>query len=436
MIQVRTQNFMDILRKKEDEDYTTGTEDIDDFREAEEAADEGVIQDDKGGEGVSGKELAEDKKRKKQKLEAAKEARAKNIRLWKKLLEEFSKHGDIKNENMGEIVVEFSRSFLIPKKTSASKVMNFYRTLVPTGLDERPTAEPELLDLFYEKETAESARDLNTRIDTLNVTEGAELLGDLKLNELEEKEYNGKKSLDILRDFLDAVSAIRGSALRGSVMTRQKLDTLNRLLVTGTRKAKITDVEDIRLDIEGKPLELDDEGDPIEPEKERGYTLRGSDKELAVTKANLDTLLESFRIIIIVLSKVKRNLEKDVKKSINSEDTNYEFDSTKEALFYENVDFQRAREKTSRISILPEETTDSIDYLIDKLEEIYRAMVEFIENAKDADEEITRLTDEEITRLKQKAEKNKRVMENLVDTMIGSYEFPVENNKKRAIKIN
>lgn len=375
MIQVRTQNFMDILRKKKEEDYTTGTEDIDDFREAEEAADEGVIQDEKGGEGVSGKELAEDKKRKKQKLEAAKEARAKNIRLWKKLLEEFSKHGDIKNENMGEIVVEFSRSFLIPKKTSASKVMNFYRTLVPTGLDERPTAEPELLDLFYEKETAESARDLNTRIDTLNVTEGAELLGDLKLNELEEKEYNGKKSLDILRDFLDAVSAIRGSALRGNVMTRRKLDNLNRLLITGMKEVRTENVE--------------------------------------ANENNLDVLLESFRVIVISLSKVKRQLEKNVKKSIDGEDTNYDF--------YADVDFQRAREKT--ISILPEETTDRVDYLIDKVEEIYNTTVELIERLEDG-------------QLKKKAEKNTRIMKNLVDTMIGDYEFPIENNKKRAIKIN
>ena len=222
----------------------------------------------------------------------------------------------------------------------------------------------------------------------------------------------------------DLFVAIKGSKSDGH-------DFINDAIIKGAKCIlceKITDVEDIKLDSEGKPLELDDEGNPVEPDKQRGFTQRATSRELTATKTNLDTLLESFRIIIIVLSKVKRNLEKDVKKSINSEDTNYDFDSTKEALFYENVDFQRAREKTGRISILPEETTDSIDYLIDKLEEIYRAMVEFIENAEDGDEKITRL--------KQKAEKNKRVMENLVDTMIGSYEFPVENNKKRAININ
>ena len=138
-------------------------------------------------------------------------------------------------------------------------------------------------------------------------------------------------------------------------------------------------------------------------------------------------ILESFRVIVISLSKVKRKLEKDVKKSIDSEDTNYVFGPSREDfenfMAYADVDFQRAKEKTSRIPVLPEKTTDSIDYLIDKVEEIYNTTVELIERLEDG-------------QLKKKAEKNTRIMKNLVDTMIGDYEFPIENNKKRAIKIN
>ena len=420
MIQMTTQNFMDVLRKKKDkkdkkkdEDYTTAStdaEDITDFLEQEEATDAGITQEtrfaDEGRDmGRSGKEIAEDEERKKQKLIAAKEARETNLRLWKELLEEFSKHGDIKNENMTEIVSQFSKSFLRQRKTSAIKVMDFYRSLVPKNKNSQPTADPALLELFYERPTVSPS----------NISGDSELLDRLKLNELEEKEYNGKKSLEILRDFLDAVSDVRGSALRGNVMTREKLDRLNRLLLTGMKEARITDVEDIKTDSEGKPLELDDEGNPVEPDEQRGFRQRAKDKKLTATKANLDNLLESFRIIIISLSKVKRQLERNVKKSIDSEDTNYDF--------YADIDFQRAREKTSRLSILPEETTDRVDYLIDKVEEIYNTTVELIERLEDGP-------------MKKKAEKNKRVMKNLVDTMIGDYEFPIENNKKRAIKIN
>ena len=57
MIQMTTQNFMDVLRKKKekkkiDEDYTTASteaEDITDFHEQEEASDAGITQDEKGG---------------------------------------------------------------------------------------------------------------------------------------------------------------------------------------------------------------------------------------------------------------------------------------------------------------------------------------------------------------------------------------------------
>ena len=379
MIQMTTQNFMDVLRKKKDEkideDYTTASTDAEDIRpflEQEEATDAGITQEtrfaDEGRDmGRSGKEIAEDKERKKQKLIAAKEARETNLRLWKELLEEFSKHGDIKNENMTKVVSEFSKSFLRQRKTSAIKVMDFYRSLVPKNKDSQPTADPALLELFYEKRTVSPS----------NVSGDLEILDRLKLNELEEKEYNGKKSLEILRDFLDAVSNVRGSALRGNVMTRRKLDNLNRLLLTGIKEVRTENVE--------------------------------------ANENNLDVLLESFRVIVISLSKVKRQLEKNVKKSIDGEDTNYDF--------YADVDFQRAREKTSPISILPEETTDRVDYLIDKVEEIYNTTVELIERLEDGP-------------MKKKAEKNKRVMKNLVDTMIGDYEFPIENNKKRAIKIN
>ena len=435
MIQMTTQNFMDVLRKKKekdeeedkkiDEDYTTASTDAEDIRpflEQEEATDAGITQEtrfaDEGRDmGRSGKEIAEDKERKKQKLIAAKEARETNLRLWKELLEEFSKHGDIKNENMTKVVSEFSKSFLRQRKTSAIKVMDFYRSLVPKNKDSQPTADPALLELFYEKRTVSPS----------NVSGDLEILDRLKLNELEEKEYNGKKSLEILRDFLDAVSNVRGSALRGNVMTREKLDRLNRLLLTGMKEARLTDVEDIKTDSEGKPLELDDEGNPVKPDEQRGFTQRATDKKLTATKANLDNLLESFRIIIISLSKVKRQIEKDVKKSIDSEDTNYVFGPSREDfenfMAYADVDFQRAKEKTSRLSILPEKTTDSIDYLIDKVEEIYNTTVELIERLEDG-------------QIKKKAEKNARIMKNLVDTMIGDYEFPIENNKKRAIKIN
>ena len=418
MIQMTTQNFMDVLRKKDkkiDEDYATAStdaEDISDFYEQEEATDAGITQDEKGGEGKTGRELARQARRKKEKQEAAKRARETNLRLWKELLEKFSKHGDIKNENMTEIVSEFSKSFLRQRKTSAIKVMDFYRSLVPKNKNSQPTADPALLELFYEKKTVSPSNISGDRRSSLPVSE---ILDRLKLNELEEKEYNGKKSLEILRDFLDAVSNVRGSALRGNVMTREKLDRLNRLLLTGMKQARITDVEDIKTDSEGKPLELDDEGNPVEPDEQRGIKFRGKDKKLTATEANLDNLLESFRIIIISLSKVKRQLERNVKKSIDSEDTNYDF--------YADIDFQRARDKTGRLSILPEEITDRVDYLIDKVEEIYKTTVELIERLEDGP-------------MKKKAEKNKRVMKNLVDTMIGDYEFPLENNKKRAIKIN
>jgi CTP:phosphocholine cytidylyltransferase-like protein len=84
--------------------------------------------------------------------------------------------------------------------------MRFYRSLVPKNKDEMPTADDELLDLFYEKMTIQNIK-------------GLELLQDKF--QREERIYNGKESLEVLRDFLQSVSEVRASALTGKGMKKK-----------------------------------------------------------------------------------------------------------------------------------------------------------------------------------------------------------------------
>lgn len=389
---------MDVLRKKKkDEDYFTGEEDVADFgSDVEQDTDTAVeVSSDEAYETSLGEYREKDVKRTKRQKEAeqSKKDRAANIRLWKIILEEYSQHGDIQHENLSQPLIQFSKSFLRPKAASAEKIMRFYRSLVPKNKDEMPTADEELLDLFYEKMTVENIK-------------GLELLQDKF--QREERIYNGKESLEVLRDFLQSVSEVRASALTGKGMTRLKLDKLNRLIKLGLKQADFS---------EGGNLQADD----------------------------LDMLLQKFRVVILTLSKIKREQKKLFKKAadkpsqtrsgqlrrfnqdaktyrfdLNVEDRNWEVDETQdvsEPTPYDNLDFTR------RGTILPDETADQIDYLIDKVEEAYQTVSNLVDTPKEKGIFTT-------------AERTKKIMKTLVDEMIGDFKFTINNNEKRAIKIN
>tara|TARA_R100000152_G_scaffold3331_1_gene1112 strand:- start:282 stop:1703 length:1422 start_codon:yes stop_codon:yes gene_type:complete len=473
---------MDVLRKKKkDEDYFTGEEDIADFGgDVEQDTDAAVeVSSDDAYETSLGEYREKDVKRTKRQKEAeqSKKDRAANIRLWKIILEEYSQHGDIQHENLSQPLIQFSKSFLRPKAASAEKIMRFYRSLVPKNKDEMPTADEELLDLFYEKMTVENIK-------------GLELLQNKF--QREERIYNGKESLEVLRDFLQTVSEVRASALTGKGMTRLKLDKLNRLIKLGLKQADFS---------EGGNLQADD----------------------------LDMLLQKFRVVILTLSKIKREQKKLFKKAdnpsqtrlpkyvqrkinqvkikdekkrkeaqqkiardywdsitgkkertpkeqkrvqrimdsvinryktkwdslspeeqkkfrkkkdvtgllrrfnqdaktyrfdLNVEDRNWEVDETQdetqdesEPTPYDNLDFTR------RGTILPDETADQIDYLIDKVEEAYQTVSNLVDTPKEKGIFAT-------------AERTKKIMKTLVDEMIGDFKFTINNNEKRAIKIN
>ena len=273
MIQM-AQDFMDILRKKKDEDFFTGDEDITDFqRDIEQDTDEGTTDTMMGRldrdtrQGISGAEAADklDAKRKKKLQEKAVSAR--NLQMWERILETFSKNPDITANEIRDAVKEFSKSFLIPRNRSKDKINRFYQSIVTKEAD------PKLLNLFFAK-----AEDKG-----IQVSGDVEALS-IDLSEVE-REYNGQASLDILREFFEATADMPRDLLAGKKMTRSKLDRLEAMLINTAK--------------------IDTDNLPEDPKQ----------------------ILKLFREIVLTLDRYKENEESKLSKedsTIDSKDRNWE----------------------------------------------------------------------------------------------------------------
>lgn len=390
---------MDILRKKKDPD-------ISDFlAETEADTDEGITQltpkqlaarekreleeAEYSGNESSDKETAR-VKRKKDSLVAS----AKNIKLWENVLDKYSQTNDINADEMRDLVKEFARSYLVPKSGSKDRVMNFYYSLVPKQTGEKPIADPKLLDLFYESQSY-----------TVAPIQGADLID---LDTLEEKEYNGQESLEILREFLEQIADINKTVLRGKGMTRKKLDKLETLL---GNKSEV-DIDSLGNNIERLEStfrELLITLEKIKLEEERSL----SKEDESESKEILDALRERLKDLKVT---------EQGKGTINEEDRNWQ--SPTDMVYDKVTDTLSDSKGTASIydeGVFGTTTVFAdVDTIIDKIEEIYSTI-----------KEMSSLVPENSRHLKAL-----KTMEKLINVTVKDYEFTVGKDRKRQIQIN
>ena len=456
MIQM-AQDFMDILRKKKDEDFFTGEEDITDFqRDVEQDTDEGTTDTMMGRldrdtrQGISGAEAADklDAKRKKKLQEKA--VSAKNLQMWERILETFSKNPDITANEIRDAVKEFSKSFLIPRNRSKDKINRFYQSIVTKGAD------PKLLNLFFAK-----AED-----------KGIQISGDVEalsidLSELE-REYNGQASLDILREFFEATADMPRDLLAGKKMTRSKLDRLEAMLINTARidtdnlpedpkqilklfreivltLDRYKENEESRLskaanpsqspipdfirrkveeEAEKQTKDIEDEDERKEAKEEmskklfRDYRVGKFPESTPESRAAARRIFESLGKV--TGQKEKRILEdkkvlpKKVESTIDSKDRNWEMKVEPGEFSYQT--------ETEVFDTNPS-VLGSLEVLLDNLENMMEDITQRKTNSTDTDE-----VDSLDKLLKQ--------MKSLIKVTIGDYKFKLSDDETRAIKIN
>ena len=259
-----TQDFMDVLRiKKEDDDDEGAVTEAPEF--VGPAGNERRI-DPSEKEGKTGTELIDEERRKKEReakegeelAEADKKRKlesATTISMWKEILERYSKTNDVSDPSMRGTIREFSKSYLIPRSTSKNKIDNFYQSIITQEAD------PELLKLFFD-----DAKDLGIEIsgDTSGIS--------LDLSKVE-REYNGRQSLEVLRSFFEDAAGIKRSVLTGQKMSDSAFRKIKEML---------RDTQSIDVDELGE---------------------------------NPSTLLSQFRQLVLTLDRLKEEQEKTLSKS-------------------------------------------------------------------------------------------------------------------------
>ena len=320
MIQM-AQDFMDILRIKKEDDI-----ELDPSEE----------------EGTTGTQLVEEKKRKKEQEaeegkkvaeadEKRRSATAKTVRMWKEILETFSRTGDVTDSDMRGTMREFVKSYLFPRSTSKQKIDNFYQSLL------KQTAPDEILALFFK------GYDTIEQDEEGLLSQFRQMSEDTAEYRQEEKEYNGKESLEIIREFFEAAADMPRNLLTGKKMTRGKLNKLVEML----RASERIDVDEL-----------------------------GEDPNI---------LLRQFRELVLTLDRLKEQEEETLSKSagtIDSKDTTWEYKPQDDE---EDI--------TSGFSYLEElEVFDNfgnlgktVSQIIDKIEEILQHVVNLRNNAVEDD---------------------------------------------------
>lgn len=258
---ILAQDFMDILRIKKEDDIVIE-------EEAEEV--DGRRIDPSEREGKTGTQLVDEKRRKKEReakegealAEADKKRKlesATTISMWKEILEKYSKTNDVSDPTMRGTIREFSKSYLIPRSTSKSKIDKFYQSILTQEAD------PELLKLFFD-----DAKDLGIEIsgDTSGIS--------IDLSKVE-KEYNGRASLEVLRSFFEDAAGIKRSVLTGKKVSDSAFRKIKEML----RDTQSIDVDELG--------------------------------------TNPSTLLSQFRQLVLTLDRLKEEQEKTLSKSIPSQ---------------------------------------------------------------------------------------------------------------------
>lgn len=379
MIQM-AQDFMDILRKKKDEDFFTGDEDITDFqRDIEQDTDEGTTDTMMGrldrdtSQGISGAEAADklDAKRKKKLQEKA--ISAKNLQMWERILETFSKNPDITANEIRDAVKEFSRSFLIPRNRSKDKINRFYQSIVTKEAD------PKLLNLFFAKAEGKG----------IQVSGDVEALS-IDLSEVE-REYNGQASLDILREFFEATADMPRDLLAGKKMTRSKLDRLEAMLINTAR--------------------IDTDNLPEDPKQ----------------------ILKLFREIVLTLDRYKENEESRLSKSKDLPDAFY--DGKGEKKVQSTID---SKDRNWEMKVEPGEFSYQTETeVFDKNPSVLGSVEVLLDNLENMMEDITqRKTNSTDTDEVDSLDKLLKQMKSLIKVTIGDYKFKLSDDETRAIKIN
>ena len=307
------QDFMDILRiKKEDDTTIAPSETVEEKkRKKEQEAEEGK------------RGLEADKKRR--------EANAKTVRMWKEILETFSRTGDVTDSDMRGTMREFLKSYLFPRSTSKQKIDDFYQSLL------KQEAPEEILALFFK------GYDTVEQDEEGLLSQFRQMSEDTAEYRQEEKKYNGKESLEIIREFFEAAADVPRNLLAGKKMTRGELNRLVNLLR------------------ETEKIDVDELGE------------------------NPSTLLRQFRELVLTLDRLKEKQEETVSKSEPSQSRIPDFirrkveeEAEKKTKDIEDEDERKeAKEKMTKKLFMdyidgkfPERTPESIEALRTTLENI------------------------------------------------------------------
>tara|TARA_R100001510_G_C7639636_1_gene197354 strand:+ start:154 stop:1656 length:1503 start_codon:yes stop_codon:yes gene_type:complete len=307
------QDFMDILRiKKEDDTTIAPSETVEEKkRKKEQEAEEGK------------RVLEADKKRR--------EANAKTVRMWKEILETFSRTGDVTDSDMRGTMREFLKSYLFPRSTSKQKIDDFYQSLL------KQEAPEEILALFFK------GYDTVEQDEEGLLSQFRQMSEDTAEYRQEEKKYNGKESLEIIREFFEAAADVPRNLLAGKKMTRGELNRLVNLLR------------------ETEKIDVDELGE------------------------NPSTLLRQFRELVLTLDRLKEKQEETVSKSEPSQSRIPDFirrkveeEAEKKTKDIEDEDERKeAKEKMTKKLFMdyidgkfPERTPESIEALRTTLENI------------------------------------------------------------------